>query len=82
MDDFDSFNINDLLSDTMPPEPMLFPQNDLVFINQRIEQLIIDVNTQHIKIELETMKRRRLRRSLKQFKNDVASLSQLLAYQS
>ena len=82
MDNYDSFDINDLLNDPMLPEPVLFPQNDLVFINQRLEQLTIDVNTQNIKLELETLKRRRLRRSLNQVKNDITSLSQLLAYQS
>ena len=55
----------------MLPEPVLYPQNDLVFINQRLEQL-----------ELETLKRRRLRRSMNQIKNEITALSQLLAHQS
>jgi len=66
----------------MLPEPVLFPQNDLVFINQCLEQLSIDVNTQNIKLELETLKRRRLRRSMNQIKNEITALSQLLAHQS
>ena len=53
-----------------------------MFISQRLEQLTIDVNTQNIKLEVETLKRRRLRRSLNQVKNDITSLSQLLAYQT
>ena len=82
MDKYDSFDINDLLNDHLFPEPVLFPQNDLVSISQRLEQLTIDVNTQNIKLEVETLKRRRLRRSLNQVKNDITSLSQLLAYQT
>ena len=82
MDSYCDFELNDLLNDPMLPEPVLFPQNDLVFINQRIEQLSIDVNTQNIKLELETLKRRWLRRSMNQIKNEITALSQLLAHQS
>jgi len=82
MDSYGDFELNDLLNDPMLPEPVLFPQNDLVFINQRLEQLSIDVNTQNIKLELETLKRRRLRRSMNQIKNEITTLSQLLAHQS
>jgi len=82
MDNYYDFDLNELLNDPMLPEPVLYPQNDLVFINQRLEQLSVEVNTQNIKLELETLKRRRLRRSMNQIKNEITALSQLLAHQS
>ena len=82
MENYDSFDINNLLDDPMLLEPVLFPHDDLVLISQRLEQLSIDVNTQSIKLEVETLKRRRLRRSLNQVKSDIASLSQVLACQT
>ena len=66
----------------IPYSPNCIPKTILVFINQRLEQLSVEVNTQSIKIELETLKRRRLRRSMKQIKNEITALSQLLAHQS
>ena len=82
MDDCYVFDINELLNDPMLPDPVPYPQNDLVFINQRLEQLSVEVNTQNIKLELEIIKRQRLRRSMKQIKSEIAALSQLLAQQS
>ena len=79
MNDFNTFDMNKLLNDPLFPEPVSYPNNDLIFINQRLEQLSVEVNTQNIKLELETIKRQRLRRSLKQAKTEIVTLSQLLA---
>jgi len=82
MNDFNTFDVYELFNDPMFPDPVPYPNNDLIFINQRLEQLSVEVNTQNIKLELETIKRQRLRRSLKQAKIEIATLSQLLAQQS
>ena len=37
MDDCYIFNVNELLNDPMLPDPVPYPQHDLVFINQRLE---------------------------------------------
>ena len=36
MDNYYDFDINELLNDPILPEPVLYPQNDLVFIISRI----------------------------------------------
>jgi len=82
MDNYYDFDINELLNDPILPEPVLYPQDDLAFLSQRLEQLSVEVNTQNIKLELETLKRRRLWRSMKQVKSEITALSQLIAHQS
>ena len=53
------FNLNDILNDSIPlfPEPLSLPSEDLIQLSQRLDQLTIDVNTQNIRAELETLKR-------------------------
>ena len=77
------FDINDLLNESVPlfPEPLSFPTEDLVQISQRLEQLTVEVNTHNIKLELETLKRQRLRRSLEQAKAEIFVLNQALTQQ-
>jgi len=82
MNDLNSFDMNELLNDPLFPEPVPFPNTDLIFINQRLEQLSVEVNTQNIRLELETLKRQRLRRSLKQTKTEIITLNQLLIQQT
>ena len=57
MDDCCTFDVNELLNDPMFPDPVPYPNNDLIFINQRLEQLSVEINTQNIKLELEIIKR-------------------------
>jgi len=77
------FNLNDLLNDSVPlfPEPLSFPTEDLIQLSQRLEQLTVKVKTQNIIIELETLKRQRLRRSFKQIKSEVFTLNQTIVQQ-
>jgi len=70
------FNFDDLLNDPFPifPEPLPTPVEDVVYLSQRLDQLSIEINTTHIKLELETLKRRRLHKSLKQANNEILAL--------
>jgi len=45
-----------------------------VQLSQRLDQLSIEVNTINIKLELETIKKRRLRKSLKQSNAEILAL--------
>jgi len=71
-----SFNFDDLLNEPFPifPEPLPTPVENIVQISQRLDQLSIEVNTMNIKLELETIKRRRLRKSLKQANDEILVL--------
>ena len=71
------FDVDDMLSEPIPlfPEPPSLPTVDVVQISQRLEQLTIEINTFNIKLELETLKRQRLRRSLKQAKAEILVLN-------
>ena len=69
MSELNNFDMDELLNDPLFPEPVLFPNTDLISISQRLEQLSVEVNTQNIRLKLESLKRQRLRRSLKQAKN-------------
>ena len=44
MDNYYDFDLNELLKDPMLPEPVLYPQNDLVLISQRLNILINSVS--------------------------------------
>jgi len=70
------FNFDDLLNDSFPnfPEPLSTPAEDVVHLSQRLDQLSIEMNTTNIKLELETLKRRRLHKSLKQANNEILIL--------
>jgi len=78
------FDVDDMLSEPIPlfPEPPSLPTVDVVQISQRLEQLTIEINTFNIKLELETLKRQRLRRSLKQAKTEILVLNQALTQQN
>jgi len=80
------FDITDLLKESVPlfPEPISFPAEDLVQINQRLEQLTVEVNTHHIKLELETLKQAKaeiyvLNQALTQQQNDNITLREQMA---
>ena len=59
------FDLDNLINDFTPffPEILLPSTEDIMCY--RIDQLTIDVNTQNLKIELETLKRHKLRSSIK-----------------
>ena len=71
-----------LINEPFFPEPLSLPNDDLVLISQRPEQLTVDVNTHSIRLELESLKRQRLRRSLKQAKAKIIILNQTLTQQN
>ena len=77
------FNLKDLLNDSVSlfPEPLSLPSEDLIQLSQRLKQLTIDVNTQNIKVELETLKRQRLRLSIRQIKAEVSILNETIIQQ-
>jgi len=56
IDDFDR-----LMNESLPLIPVdLFPStDDMILLNNKIDQLTVDVNTQNLKIELEKLKRRK-----------------------
>ena len=76
MNELNNFDMDELLNDPLFLEPVLFLNTNLIFISQRLEQLSVEVNTQNIKLELESLKRQRLRRSLKQAKTEITTLNQ------
>ena len=57
IDDFDR-----LMNESLPLIPVdLFPStDDMILLNNKIDQLTVDVNTQNLKIELEKFKRLKL----------------------
>ena len=77
------FNLNDLLNDfvSLFTEPLSFSTEDLIQLIQLLEKLTVEVNTQNIRIELEALKRQRLRRLFKQVKAKVFTLNQTIAQQ-
>ena len=79
-----SFNFDDFLNEPFPlfPEPLPTPVEDIVQLSQRLEQLTVEVNTMNIKLELETIKRQRLRKSLKQSNAEILALKHELTQQN
>ena len=72
------FDLDELLSESHPISPVpISPSNDdIMNFSKRLDYLTVNMNTQNLTIELEKMKRRRLRRSFKQLKSEIPSLSQ------
>ena len=56
-----------VLNDSLIFDPMdLFPSsNDMLSLSKQVDQLNLDLNTQYFKIELEKLKRQKLRATLK-----------------
>ena len=74
------FNLNELINDPAPlfPELLPSPTEDFICLSNMIDQLTIDVNAQNLKIELEVLKRNKLRRSVKQLKSEISTLKQII----
>ena len=74
------FNLNEFINDSVPffPERLLLSTEDVMCLSNKIDQLTIDVNTQNLKIELKTLKRQKLCRSIKQLKSEIFSLKQIV----
>ena len=70
------FNLDELLSESHPisPVPISLLIDDIMNLSKLLDYLTIDLNTQNLTIEIERMKRRRLRRSFRQLKSEVLSL--------
>jgi len=70
------FNFDDILNEPFPlfPEPIPTPVEDIVQLCQRLEMLTVKVNTMNIKLELETIKRQRLRKSLRQSNAEILAI--------
>ena len=65
IDDF----INDL---TYPKDPELVSlQQEMSNLNAKMERLILDSNTQALRVEIERVKRRKLQSSLKQIRSQL-----------
>ena len=77
------FNLNDLLNDsiTLFLEPLPLPSEDSIQLSQRLDQLTIDVNTQNLRVELETLKRQQLRQTVKQLNAEVTTFNQIASQQ-
>ena len=71
-------DLDKLMNESLPFIPVdLFPStDDMTFLNNKIEQLTVDVNTQNLKIELGRLKRRKLGSTVWQLKGDLLSLRQ------
>jgi len=72
------FNLDELLIDPQPFFPITLSPSaeDVMNLSKRIDQLTIEVNIQNLTIEIERMKRRRLRSLFKLLKSEVLSLKQ------
>ena len=66
------------MNESLPLIPVDFcpSTDDMTFLNNKIEQLTVDVNTQNLKIELEWLKRRKLGSTVRRLKSDLLSLRQ------
>ena len=75
------FNLDELLIDPQPFFPITLSPSaeDVMNLSKRIDQLTIEVNIQNLTIEIERMKRRRLRSLFKLLKSEVLSLKQTTA---
>ena len=54
MNELNNFDISDLINEPPFPETLSLPNDDLMFINQRLEKLTVDINTHSIRLELES----------------------------
>jgi len=72
------FELDELLSEFHPifPVPISPSNDDIMNLSKRLDHLTIDINTQNLTIELEKMKRRKLRQSVRQLKSEILSLKQ------
>ena len=67
----DSLNLN--LTDLFPPA------EDTLSLDKHIEQLSIDLNSQYLKIEIEKLKRQKLKATIKRVQQKSAPIPQVLA---
>ena len=67
------FNLDELLIESQPIFPVTVSPSaeDIMNLSKRLDQLTIEVNTQNLTIEIERMKRRRLKRSFRLLKSEV-----------
>ena len=72
------FSLEEFITEMHPISPMpVFPSNDDVMnLSKRLTHLEVDINTKNIALEIEKMKRRKLRKSVKQLKNEVLIMKQ------
>ena len=61
--------LNDLLDNNIPLP--VIPNTDIVTLNQRIDQLSLDTNTQSLRIEVEKAKRQKLGATVRRLRQDV-----------
>ena len=73
MNEFQDINLDELLNEPQPLFTVALSSlnEDIMNLSRRIDQLTIKVNTQNLTIELERIKRSRLRRSVNQLKSEV-----------
>ena len=69
LDDSLNFNLIDLFS----------PTEDTLSLNRQIEQLSVDLNTQHLQIEVEKLKRQKLKTTIKRVRQESVPIHQVVA---
>jgi len=79
----DELLIDDLNNFMVDPLPLLtaelFPSTDEYNnLNKGVDQLTVEMNTQNLKFEIESLKRRKLNQAIKQLKRESLSSRQLI----
>ena len=74
------FELDELLSESHPisPIPISSSNDDIMNLSKRLDHLAIDINIENLTLELEKMKRRKIRQSVKQLKSEILSLKQTI----
>jgi len=65
LDDSLNFNLTDLLASI----------EDTLSLNRQIEQLSVDLNTQYLQIEIEKLKRQKLKTTIRRVQQESAPIS-------
>ena len=66
----DSLNFN--LTNPFPPS------DDMLSLNRQVEQLSVDLNTQHVEIEAEKLKRQKLKTTIRRVRQESVPIHQVL----
>ena len=62
------------------PPDLTSPSNEIISLTAEVERLNINIHTQSLCVDIEKVKRQKLRATLKRVKRDVISIHQVLTH--
>ena len=70
-----------LFPETFPADPpdLLLPPNEIVSLTAQVERMNIDIHTQSLRIEVERVKKQKLRARLKRIKREDLPTNRILS---